>query len=239
MLHRGAGRRVIIQLNEDARHHRQPLWQAIFDYLHHKNVGDVSVLRPLMAFGAGHIINRAGSVESDNSPIRIEFVETFERVEELLPTLYEMVTDGLIEVHDITIVKAALKGKSDEPSPLRKHVHGPAKLMRVFLGESDKWHDEPLYDAIVKRLRMLEIAGATVYRGILGYGAKGHTHRESFFHLSKDLPVMISVIDTEDKINEAAKAVENMLSDGLIVLSDVEMVRLVNRVPVETADAGK
>jgi PII-like signaling protein len=99
--------------------------------------------------------------------------------------------------------------------------------MRVYLGEADRWHDEPLHDAIVKRLRMMEIAGATVYRGILGYGAKGHEHKRSFFHPMRDLPVMISVIDAKDKIAAAADAIEAMLQDGLIVLSDVEMVRLV------------
>ena len=101
------------------------------------------------------------------------------------------------------------------------------KLMRVFMGEADRWHDEPLYDAIVKRLRTMEIAGATVYRGILGYGAKGHQHKRSFFHPTRDLPVMISVIDTDEKIAAAADAVEGMLQDGLIVVSDVDMVRLV------------
>ena len=100
-------------------------------------------------------------------------------------------------------------------------------MMRVFLGEADRWHDEPLYDAIVKRLRMMEIAGATVYRGILGYGAKGHQLKASFFHPMRDLPIMVSVIDTAEKIAAAAEAIEGMLEDGLIVTSDAEMVRLV------------
>ena len=79
----------------------------------------------------------------------------------------------------------------------------------------------------MKRLRMLEIAGATVYRGILGYGAKGHEHKKSFFHMSRDLPIMLSVIDAADKIAAAALAIEDMLEDGLIVISDVEIVRMV------------
>jgi hypothetical protein len=84
---------------------------------------------------------------------------------------------------------------------------------------------------------MLEIAGATVYRGILGYGAKGHEHKRSFWHPMRDLPVMITVIDTEAKIAEAAAAIEAMLEDGLIVTSDVEMVRLVRSGKVtEAAD---
>jgi PII-like signaling protein len=78
----------------------------------------------------------------------------------------------------------------------------------------------------VKKLRMMDIAGATVYRGILGYGAKGHEHKQSFFHVSKDLPIMIAVVDSAEKIAAAAEAIEEMVEDGLIVISDAEMVRL-------------
>jgi PII-like signaling protein len=95
------------------------------------------------------------------------------------------------------------------------------------MGEDDKWRGEPLYDAIVKELRMMDIAGATVYRGILGYGAKGHEHKKSVFHPMRDLPIMIAVIDAPEKISAAAEALEAMLEEGLIVTSDVDMVRLV------------
>jgi PII-like signaling protein len=75
---------------------------------------------------------------------------------------------------------------------------------------------------------MMDIAGATVYRGILGYGAKGHTHKSNLLHTNRDLPVMISVVETEEKLSQAAEAVEEMLQDGLIVVSDVDIVRLVH-----------
>jgi PII-like signaling protein len=138
-----------------------------------------------------------------------------------------MVGDGLIEVQDTTVVKAARHVQPAEPPPPHTRQAGPAHLLRVFLGEADRWHGEPLYDAIVKKLRMLEVAGATVYRGILGYGAKGHEHKQRFLHVSRDLPIMISAIDTPEKIAAAAAAVETMLEDGLLVISEAEMVRLV------------
>ena len=106
------------------------------------------------------------------------------------------------------------------------------------MGESDKWHGEPLYDAIVKKLRMMDIAGATVYRGVLGYGAKGHEHHATFFHPIRDLPIMISVVDAPDKIAAAADSIEEMLEDGLIVISDAHIVRLVrSRQVTEASDA--
>jgi PII-like signaling protein len=108
--------------------------------------------------------------------------------------------------------------------------------MRIFLGESDRAYGEPLHDAIIKRLRMLDIAGATVHRGIEGYGAKGHTHKQSFWHLSKDMPLMISVIGTDEKIGQAAEIVEELLQDGLIVISDVDVIRLVHSHSLEEAN---
>src|SRR4029077_12691790 len=150
-----------------------------------------------------------------------------EKVDEVLPTLYEMVSDGLIEVQDTTVVKFARKPAKPDPKLPHRRQAGPAKLLRVFMGEADRWHDAPLYDAIVKKLRMMEIAGATVYRGILGYGAKGHQHKASFFHPTRSLPIMVSVIDTAERISTAAAAVEDMLEDGLIVISDADIVRLV------------
>jgi PII-like signaling protein len=86
--------------------------------------------------------------------------------------------------------------------------------------------------------KLHDIAGATVYQGILGYGAKGHQHKATFFHPTRDLPIMISVIDTADKISAAAEVIEDILEDGLIVTSDAEIVRLVrSSKATEAADA--
>jgi PII-like signaling protein len=150
-----------------------------------------------------------------------------------------MVVDGLIEVQDTTIVKDVNQGKPTvEPLTLIRR-QGKAKMMRVFFGERDQWRGEPLHEAIVKRLRMMDVSGATVYRGILGYGSKGEPHRPHMLHISEDLPIMISVIDSESKIADAAAAIEEMLGDGLIAVSDVDIVRLVYGMPKEASDADR
>jgi uncharacterized protein len=228
MLTKGPARKVTIFINEDARHHATPLHDAIMTLLMRKGISGATATRAFSGFGAHQSLHTPKiEVLAEHLPIRIEFIDTTEKVDEVLPALYDMVSDGLIEVQDTTVVKHARKAAKAEPhaSHVRREAH--AKLLRVFIGEADRWHDEPLYDAIVKKLRMLDIAGATVYRGILGYGAKGHEHKQSFFHVSRDMPIMISVIDTPDRIAAAAEAVEAMLEDGLIVISDAEIVRLV------------
>lgn len=228
MLSKGPARKVCIYVNEDTRHELVPLYEAILTYLLHKGISGATAFNAMAGFGA-HKVMHTAQVEllSEHLPIRIEFTESPDKVEEVLPTLYELVTDGMIEVQDTTVIKVAKHGKKPEPKSPHDRKSGKAKLLRVYLGEADRWHEQPLYDAIVKRLHMMDISGATVYRGILGYGAKGHTHKEGRFHHSHDLPIMVAVIDTEEKINQGAEAIEEMVEDALIVVSDVEFTRLV------------
>ena len=233
MLSPGPAKKVIIYINEDARYHHGSLYEAVLEFLRHHKAAGATATRAIAGFGTGGVIHTQRSEYlAEHLPVRIEFIERSERIEQILPALKEMVGDGLIEMQDTTVVKST----GSEPAPAGTHEvrRTPAKLMRIFLGEADQAGGEPLYDAIVKRLRTMEVAGATVYRGILGYGAKGHTHRKSFFHLSRDMPVVISVVDSADKIDAAAAVVAGMLGDGLIVVSDVEMARIVR----STGDAG-
>lgn len=239
MLKKGQARKVTVYVNEDAKYHLLPLYEAILQLLLHKGISGATATRAMAGFGPHQVMHTTKiEVLTEHLPIRIEFIDTAEKVDAVLPTLYDIVTDGLIEVQDTTIVKAVMKERKPEPRLPHEKKQGKAKLMRIFMGEADRWGGEPLYDAIVKRLRMMDISGATVYRGILGYGAKGHTHKGSFLHISHDLPVMIAVVDTPEKIKQAMEAIEEMMQDALIVTSDVEIVRLIHSNPMEEAPDG-
>ncbi len=108
-------------------------------------------------------------------------------------------------------------------------LEGKAKMLRIHFGEDDKWQGKPLYHAVVQKCRELDIAGATVYRGIEGYGASTLIHRPHLFGLSSDLPIMIAVIDTAEKIDTLLPHLEHMVSEGLIAISDVEVVKYVHQ----------
>jgi PII-like signaling protein len=232
MLRKGVAKKVTIFVNEDTQHHFSSLCDSILTFLLHRGVSGATATRAMAGFGAHQVMHTTKvEVLTQHLPIRIEFIESAEKVEELMPTLYDMVTDGVIEVQNTEVIKVANK---DRPAPSRgPHAErkGSAQLMRIYMGESDKWKGEPLYEAIVKRLRLMDIAGATVYRGILGYGAKGHTHRSGRFPFSHDLPVMITVVDSEEKLAQALGEIESMMQDGIIVLSDVDVIRLVHSRP--------
>jgi PII-like signaling protein len=228
MLERGMAKKVTIYVNEDTQHHLASLADSILTFLLHKGVAGATATRAMAGFGAHREMHTTKiEVLTQHLPIRIEFVETAQKVDEVLPTLYDMVTDGLIEVHDTEVIKVAKKERK-RPHVPHAELKGKARLMRIYMGESDKWQGEPLHEAILKRLRLMDISGATVYRGILGYGAKGHTHKSHKLHMGHDYPVMVSVVDTEEKLNGVLDELESVMQDGIIVLSDVDVIRLVH-----------
>ncbi len=95
-------------------------------------------------------------------------------------------------------------------------------LLRIFLGEQHKWHAHPLYEAIVLRARELHLAGATVFRGPLGYGKSTRMHKTSLLHLSEDIPIVIEIVDSEEKINAFLPELDEMLDSGLVTLEKVK-----------------
>ncbi len=108
-------------------------------------------------------------------------------------------------------------------------LEGKAKMLRVHFGENDKWHGKPLYQAIVEKCRELGLAGATAYRGVEGYGASTFIHREHLLSFSKDLPIMISVVDTEENIRKLIPVLDEMVDEGLIAMSDVQVIKYVHQ----------
>ena len=113
-------------------------------------------------------------------------------------------------------------------------LNGHAKMIRIHFGEDDQWRGRPLHEAIVEEARRQDLAGATAYRGIEGYGASTRIHRKHLF-TSSDLPIMVAIIDTADKIDHFLPTLKSMVSEGLIAMSDVEVIRYTHR---ETTPAG-
>ena len=99
------------------------------------------------------------------------------------------------------------------------------KLLRVFIGETDKYKSKPLYEAIVMKARELNLAGATVFRGIMGYGATSRIHSIKVLRLSEDLPVIIEIVDTEDKINKLLPFLDEIVKEGLITMEKVRVIK--------------
>ncbi len=228
MLKQGPAKRVTIYVSEDQQYHGQSVYAAILDFLFYRGVSGATVTRGIAGFGADHHLHTTRILRlTENLPMKIEFIETPEKVEELLPKVYDMAGTGLIEVQDTTIVKpSALSETTTKPGgPPHLRIEGKAKLMRIYIGESDRWHDKPLHAALVEALRANDIAGVTVYRGILGYGANRRVRKESPLGLSHDAPIMLSVVDTEEKLRQFLPLLDDMVQQGLVVLSDVDIIK--------------
>lgn len=114
-------------------------------------------------------------------------------------------------------------------------LHGSAKMIRIHFGEDDRWHGRPLHEAIVEEARRQDLAGATVYRGIEGYGASSRIHRKHLL-TSSDLPIMVCIIDEASKIQQFLPTIEKMVLEGLIAISDVEVIRYTHREGSERRD---
>jgi uncharacterized protein len=99
-----------------------------------------------------------------------------------------------------------------------------AVLLRIFLGESDRWENKPLYEAIVLKARELHLAGATVLRGPMGFGKASRLHTSKILRLSLDLPLVIEIVDSEEKINAFLPILDPMMSGGLVTLEKVKVL---------------
>ncbi len=104
-------------------------------------------------------------------------------------------------------------------------LDGEQVLMRIFIGESDRYHGRPLYRALVDRLRAEGVAGATVLRGVLGFGAQSRLHGSHILRLSEDLPIVIEVVDSQEVIDRILPIVDELVEEGLVTLEKAHVVR--------------
>jgi PII-like signaling protein len=236
MLKTGPAKKVSIYVGEDHQYHGQSVYSAILDFLFYRGISGANVVRGIAGFGADHHMHTMRIERlTENLPIKIEFIESPEKVEELLPKLHEMAGTGLIEIQDTTVDKPSEVSKKGAPQAsipsLRRE--GKAKLMRIFVGENDKWHDKPLHKALIESMRANDIAGVTVYQGVLGYGANRRIHKETALNLSHDRPMMLSVVDSEEKLRAYFPILDGMVQQGLVVLSDVDIIKYTHNYPEE------
>ena len=99
-----------------------------------------------------------------------------------------------------------------------------AVLLRIFIGESDRWHHQPLYEALVLKARELHLTGATVLRGPIGFGKSSRLHTQKILRLSMDLPLVIEIVDSEEKINTFLPLLDEMMKGGLVTLEKARVI---------------
>ncbi|MFZ3565888.1 DUF190 domain-containing protein [Streptomyces sp. BH097] len=119
-------------------------------------------------------------------------------------------------------------------APVR--LTGTALRVSIFIGENDTWHHKPVYTEIVHRAHAAGLAGASVFRGIEGFGASSLIHTSRLLSMSEDLPVLIVIVDTDDRIRAFLPQIDELVTEGLVILDDCEVIRYVGR---EAKDGGE
>jgi len=231
MLNPGKAVKVTIYLSEGATHHGAPSYSSILDFLFYRGVAGATVTKGIAGFGADHHMHSSSTVEiADRLPLKIEFIDTREKVDALLGKLEELAGTGLVEIQETTVAKPAQVSKPKKPIPPEHlKIEGKALMMRIFVSEEDSWKNKPLYQALVEAMRANDIAGVTVYRGIMGYGAHRRMHKDKPLLASHHGSVMLSAIDTAEKLRSFLPLVEQMLEEGLVVFSDVDIIKYAYR----------
>ena len=110
-------------------------------------------------------------------------------------------------------------------------IQAHAKRLRIYIGEADSWEGKSLYRALVLKAKELDLAGASVFQGRMGYGANSRIHTASLIDLSADLPIMIEIIDSEEYIQKLLPFLDLMVKEGLVTLDDVEVIKYGNKPP--------
>jgi len=240
MLNTGPAKKVTVYVMEGQTYHGTACYAAILDYLFFRGISDATVVRGVAGFGTDHKLHTSRLVDlADQMPIKIEFLESPDRVQEVLPKLTEMACHGIIEVHDTNVIRPIPPGKKLQPEIPPAKLQSQAKMMRILIGEHDKWNGKPMHEALVQALRANDIAGVTVYRGILGYGANRRIHKDSTLNLSHDAPILLTVVDSEQKLRAFFPVLDQMVQQGLVVLSDVDIIKYSHSQPLPEAQETK
>ncbi len=231
MVTKGPAKKLTIYIDEADKFHGKPVYEVLLDIFFKKKIIGVSVFRGIAGYGSDGVFHTSKMLElSTSMPVKIEVVESEEMINRVLPDIYHVVEKGMVEITETNVVKCCpmAEEKQAEKGEHMK-LEGKAKMLRIIISEDDKWEGEPLYEAIIKRLIMNDIAGATVYKAIAGYGPHKRYHKKKTLSVHGELPILITVMDTEDKINKVIPILDELVGEGIVVLSDVNVIKYTHR----------
>jgi uncharacterized protein len=234
-------------LSNLVRHGTEPLYEWIVEQARRDDLQGATVLKGFMGLQAdGTIVREHTWAVAHEVPVIVEVVDGPRHVEKLLASVEPAMKSGTITLERAHVV--LYRGTQDDLTPRDtaprrdviasqdasaawevKTVKIPEQgvLLRIFIGESDreKGRDRPLYEAIVERAREAHLAGATVLRGPMGFGRHSRMHAAKLLDLSTDLPIVIEIVDAEEKVNAFIPVVDELVTEGLVTLEAVRVLK--------------
>jgi PII-like signaling protein len=234
---------VRVYLNASDRLHGKAVYRRVVETAREMHLAGASVFLVDFSYGAHRQLRDSRSdYLSFHIPVVVERVDSPEKVGSLLGALDSIILEGLIVSRSVRVIRYAgtavrdvdvgtgPQEKAPEPasaegSSTAMKIEGQAQRLTIYIGNSDTWHGRNLVTAIIQKCRELGIAGATATLGTMGFGKNSRIHRAHLLGLSEDLPEKIEVVDRPEAIKRLLPALEEMMSGGLVVLEDVDVIR--------------
>jgi hypothetical protein len=236
------------QLSNFIRHGSQPLFEWIVETAHREGLQGATVLKGFYGLRPeGSLLEEHTWAVSQELPIIVEVIDIPARLEALLARVEPVFREGMITLERAHVLlyragaredPGVLDGRDIPATSAASAARGvrtmkvpeDGVLLRVFIGESDRepGRDRPLYEAIVRRAREAHLAGATVLRGPMGFGRHSRVHAAKLLELSTDLPIVIEIVDGEEKINAFLPVVDELVTEGLVTIEAVRVLRYVS-----------
>jgi uncharacterized protein len=234
------------QLPSLVRHRDEPLYQWIVHSAHHHGLQGATVLKGFMGLRPdGSILQESRWALTQELPVIVEVVDGPERIEKLLAHIEPEFREGTITlerahvtlyradkaadrtIHEVDVIASKDASAAWEVKSMKLPEEGA--LLRIFVGEGDREPgcDRPLYEAIVMRAREAHLAGATVLKGPLGFGKHSRLHAAKLLEMSTDLPIIIEIVDSQEKINAFLPTVDQLVTEGLVTLEAVRVLKYV------------
>jgi PII-like signaling protein len=236
------------QLSNFVRHGMAPLYEWIVETAHREGLQGATVLKGFFGLRPeGSVLEERMWSISQELPVIVEVVDEPARIEAVLAKVEPVFREGVITLERAHVLlyragtresSAPLTGRNVLATAGASAAHGvrtmkipeQGVLLRMFIGESDKepGRDRPLYEAIVRRAREAQLAGATVLRGPMGFGRHSRVHTAKLLELSTDLPIVIEIVDAQEKIDAFLPIVDALVTEGLVTLEAVRVLRYVS-----------
>jgi PII-like signaling protein len=236
------------QLSNFSRHGMSPLYEWIVETAHREGLKGATVLKGFYGLRPeGSVLEEHTWSISQELPMIVEVIDEPARIEALLAKVEPVIREGIITLERAHVL--FYRAGPREPSPpltgrnilattaisaaygvRTMNVPEQGVLLRIFIGESDKepGRARPLYEAIVRRAREAHLAGATVLRGPMGFGRHSRVHTAKLLELSTDLPIVIEIVDSEEKVGAFLPTVDELVTEGLVTLEAVRIMRYVS-----------
>ncbi|MBF0343125.1 MAG: DUF190 domain-containing protein [Nitrospirae bacterium] len=231
MLKKHPAKKLTIYTNEIDKFGHRPVYEVLIDIFKRRSFACVNVFRAIEGLGAHGELKVAKILDlSTNLPLKVEAIGSEEMINEALADVYHVVENGLVELSDTTILKSQpLKPDEREEGTGHMKLQGKAKMLKIIISEEDKWLGEPLHEVIVKRFITEDIAGATVYRAMAGYGPHRRYHKRKLLTPQGQLPIVIIVVDTQENIDKVLPLLDDIVTEGIVIVSEVEVIKYTHR----------